>query len=161
MASKIPNPILDAIDKAMKSAGMTAAKTAAKTAKKTAKKAAAPRPVTAAKKATKKAAAPRAAAPTRSEKQIQNIMNHNNVDRKTAIEIAGLSRSERREFNANLHRAKTEAASAEKKANREATQAQNRIAHREKNEAKMNRYEKYKMENPTPQKRARKKKGAK
>jgi len=156
MASKIPNPILDAINAAMKSAGMTAAKTA----KKTAKKAAAPKPVSATKKVTKKAAAPKAAAPKRSEKQIQNIMNHNGVSRETAIEIAGLSRAERREFNATMHRAKTEAAAAEKKAGREAKQAQNRIAHREKNEAKMNRYEKYKMENPTPQKRARKK-GAK
>jgi len=127
---------------------------------KTAKKAAS-RPSVTAKKAAKKAAAPKAAAPTRAEKQIQNIMKHNpQFSKEQAAQVAGMSREQRRELNAALHRAKTEAAAAEKKAGREATQAQNRIAHREKNEAKMNRYEKYKMENPTPQKRARKK-GAK
>jgi len=118
MASKIPNPLLDAINAAMKAAGQKTVKTASKSAAKTAKKAAG-RPSVTAKKAAKKAAAPKAAAPTRAEKQIQNIMKHNpQFSKEQAAQVAGMSREQRRELNAALHRAKTEAAAAEKKAGR-------------------------------------------
>ena len=174
MGRKIPpNAILEAIDKAMAAAGMSTAqkatKGASKTTKKVAKKAAAPKPVSAAKKVTKKAAAPKAAAPKRADKQIENIMAHNpDLTRAQAVELAGMTRSQRREFNATMHRAKTEAKAAEKKAGREATQAQNRIEHRKKNEAKMNSYQKWKAEQAAksaepvvPKQKRSRKKGAK
>jgi hypothetical protein len=220
MASKIPNPLLEAINAALKAAGQKTVQTTSKSVAKTAKKAASRPSVTAkkaakravadippapkglsrmqqvermerlmaeewkraddllkmegitrkpAKKAAKRAAAPKAAAPKRSEKQIENIMKHNpQFSREQAAQVAGMSREQRRELNAALHRAKTEAAAAEKKAGREATQAKNRIAHREKNEAKMNSYQKWKAEQAAksaepvvPKQKRSRKKGAK